>query len=375
MANIFDYLSWRADLPFSADPFNEVDNLVLSMLAYTDFNGIVPQNGRRIQLSDACRLFFEQHTREEILANTSFTARAPLLMERMINGQRFGNMTLRKYIEESGEGHQLSAVTFGLADGSEYVAFRGTDGTVAGWKEDFNFSFMDETEGQRLAVQYLNGIGAGGTGENLRVGGHSKGGNLAIYASAFCDCGGRIFEVYSNDGPGFKEEIVQRAGFAENLVKVKKFIPDSSIIGLLLSDGQAYTVVKSTAMGIKQHDAFTWKVERNRFVTAPLSDMSKVTKKLIGTWLETMKDEDRQTFTELIFTLIESTGQERFSSMKADKLKTAESILNAVRLMPKEKQQEALQLMGVMGLRGGQKIADFLARKTNELPGLFGKKH
>ena len=375
MANVFDYLEWRGDIPLDADPFNEVDNLALAMLSYTDFGGIVGGNETKIPLAEVCRVFFEQHTREEILAKTSFTAKAPLMMEKMIRGQRFGNMTLRNYVEESGDGYQLSAVTFGLDDGTEYVAFRGTDGTVAGWKEDFNFSFMDETEGQRLAVQYLNGIGTGGTGENLRVGGHSKGGNLAIYASAFCDCGGRIFEVYSNDGPGFKKEIVQRAGFAENLVKVKKFIPDSSIIGLLLSDGQAYTVVKSTAMGIKQHDAFTWKVERNRFVTAPLSDMSKVTKKLIGTWLETMKDEERQTFTELIFTLIESTGQERFSSMKADKLKTAESILNAVRLMPKEKQQEAMKLLGVMGLRGRQKIADFLARKINELPGLFGKKH
>lgn len=375
MANVFDYLEWRGDIPLEADPFNEVDNLALAMLSYTDFGGIVGGNETKIPLAEVCRVFFEQHTREEILAKTSFTAKAPLMMEKMIRGQRFGNMTLRNYVEESGDGYQLSAVTFGLDDGTEYVAFRGTDGTVAGWKEDFNFSFMDETEGQRLAVQYLNGIGTGGTGENLRVGGHSKGGNLAIYASAFCDCGGRIFEVYSNDGPGFKKEIVQRAGFAENLVKVKKFIPDSSIIGLLLSDGQAYTVVKSTAMGIKQHDAFTWKVERNRFVTAPLSDMSKVTKKLIGTWLETMKDEERQTFTELIFTLIESTGQERFSSMKADKLKTAESILNAVRLMPKEKQQEAMKLLGVIGLRGRQKIADFLARKTNELPGLFGKKH
>ena len=102
------------------------------------------------------------------------------MMEKMIRGQRFGNMTLRNYTEESGDGYQLAAVTFGLDDGTEYVAFRGTDGTVAGWKEDFNFSFMDETEGQRLAVQYLSGITAGGTGENLRVGGHSKGGNLAI---------------------------------------------------------------------------------------------------------------------------------------------------------------------------------------------------
>ena len=355
MANIFDYLSWRADLPFSADPFNEVDNLVLSMLSYTDFNGIVPQNGRTIQLSDACRLFFEQHTREEILANTSFTASAPLLMERMINGQRFGNMTLRKYIEESGEGHQLSAVTFGLADGSEYVAFRGTDGTVAGWKEDFNFTFMNETEGQRLAVQYLNGIRG-----KLRVGGHSKGGNLAVYASAFCNCQGRILEVYSNDGPGFKEETVRQAGFQQILPKVKKYIPDSSVFGLLLSGGEEYQVVKSSAVGIKQHDGFTWQINRNRFVNAPLSEMSRTVQKAIGFFINTLDDEGMKTFTELVFSLIESTGEDRFSAMNADKLKTAESIMNAIRRLPIEKQLEALKLIGKLGLGGTQKIPGLL---------------
>jgi len=365
MANIFDYLDWRADIPLSADPFNEVDNLVLAMLSYVNFGGIVPADGTKVPLPDACQSFFTMHTTEEIVANTAFTARAPLLMAGMIKGRRFGSMTLRNYIEESGDGYQLSAITFGLEDGTEYVAFRGTDGTVAGWKEDFNFSFMDETEGQRLAVQYLSRIGSGGSGKDLRVGGHSKGGNLAVYASAFCDCGDRILEVYSNDGPGFKEEIVKRPGFSLVLPKVKKIIPDGSIIGLLLSVGDDYLVVKSSAIGIRQHDAFTWQVDRNRFETASLSEASKRFKRMIDSLLETMKDEERRTFTDLIFTLIESTGQDRFSTMNADKRKTAESILNAIRLLPAEKQQEALKLVGVMGLRSGQKIVDRFTRLIN----------
>ena len=38
--NLFDYLDWRGDVPFSVDPFNEVDNLLLSQLVYTEFEGI-----------------------------------------------------------------------------------------------------------------------------------------------------------------------------------------------------------------------------------------------------------------------------------------------------------------------------------------------
>lgn len=354
MANIFDYLDWRADVPLSLDPFNEVDNLVLSELSYTDFSGIVPGDGTRIPLSEACETFFSRHTHEEIRANTSFTAKAPLLMEKMITGQRFGTMTLRQFAEQSGDGFQFSAVTFGLSDGTDYVAFRGTDGTVAGWKEDFNFTFMDETGGQRLSVQYLNGVSG-----RLRVGGHSKGGNLAIYASAFCDCPDQILEVYSNDGPGFKEEIVTRPGFQSILPKVKKIIPDSSVIGLLLSVEEDYTVIKSNAFGIRQHDALTWQVKRNRFVSATLSEPSKMTRKTLGHLFEKMNVEDRKIMTDLVFSLIESTGQNRFSSMSADKLKTAESILSAVRSLPPEKQQQGLKLIGQLTQSHGQTMLDY----------------
>ena len=361
MAGIFDYLKWRADIPLSVDPFNEVDNLVLAELSYTNFSGIVPSDGSEVRLSDACREFFSRHTKQEIAANKSFTAKAPLLMEEMVEGRRFGSMALRCYLDESDDTHQVAAVTFRLEDNTDYVSFRGTDGTVAGWKEDFNFSFMNETEGQRLAVQYLNGING-----NLRVGGHSKGGNLAVYASAFCNRQERILEVYSNDGPGFRDEIVSREEFQRILPKVTSIVPDSSVIGLLFAGHEEPLVVKSSALGITQHDALTWQVNRNRFVRAQLSGFSKLIDKSLSNWLESMDDESRQKFTEIIFSLIESTGQGRFSSMSKDKWKTTESILNAIKALPKDQQQEGLRLIGRLGLSSGQTILGYLTGLINK---------
>ena len=215
MGNIFDYLEWRCDIPFDADPFNEVDNLVLAELAYTDFRGILSMDGREISLQEACEAFFRHHTHEEILASKSFTARAPLLMEKMLCGARYRDIRLCRFLDEteSARDMQLAAVTILLPDQTAYIAFRGTDGTLVGWKEDFNLSFLPETEGQRRAIQYLNRVGRDLPG-SLRVGGHSKGGNLAVYAAAFCerDVQDRVLAVYSNDGPGFQEETLLTEG-------------------------------------------------------------------------------------------------------------------------------------------------------------------
>ncbi len=359
MATVFDYLRWRADVPFSVASFNPVDNLILSELSYTDFAGIVPPNG--ISLREAHKAFFASHTREEIQSKKSFTAKAPLLMDEMIDGCRFGNIILRSYIDEVGPDIQLSAVTFDLGDGTSYVAFRGTDGTLVGWKEDFNFSFLNETLGQKKAVTYLNSIEG-----HLRVGGHSKGGNLAIYASAFCGDQDKILEVYSNDGPGFREQIINTDGFHRILPKVKSIIPDTSVIGLLLSSEYPHQVVKSSASGIVQHDGFTWQVTRRGFEEAALSDLSILIEKTVSGWLAEMDDAQRESFTEIVFSLFESTGQETFSAMSAQKWKTAESIVNAVMALPKEKQQEAMKLLTQLGQSSGQAAINFLSDRLNK---------
>ena len=372
MGNIFDYLEWRCDVPFAVDPFNEVDNLVLSNLAYTDFRGILSMDGAEESLESACRSFFLLHTHEEILANKSFTAKAPLLMEKMLCGARYRDIRLCWYLDETETSRdmQFAAVTILLPDQSAFVAFRGTDGTLVGWKEDFNLSFLPETEGQRRAIRYLDQVGAHVRGP-LRAGGHSKGGNLAVYAAAFCGQAvqDRLLAVYSNDGPGFREEKLQAEGYRRILPRLVSIVPETSVIGLLLSSSADHRVVKSSQTGIFQHDGFSWMVSRNRFLPAELTKTSRLIEKSMSGWLEQMSEADRQSFTEIIFSLFESTGAGRFSEISQQKLKSAEAILNAVRNMPKEKQQEILSCLQQLGLSGGQTITQYLASR------LFGKDH
>ncbi len=363
MANVFDYLVWRADVPMSADPFNEVDNLVLAQLSYTDFSGIVPDDGTKVPLQTAAEAFFSSHSREEIQADKSFTAKAPFLMDEMIQGVRFSGIQLSRYIDEIDpeRGIQLSALTYDLTDGTRYIAFRGTDGTVVGWKEDFNFSYLPETEGQSRAAKYLNKAGADSMAP-LRIGGHSKGGNLAVYAAAFCEpeIQDRILAVYSNDGPGFRMTIVESEEYRRILPRIRSIIPESSMIGMLLNNRAEPLVVKSSASGIVQHDAFSWQIRRNRFEETVLSDLGHFVNRTLSDWLCQMSDEERALFTNTIFSLFESTGKESFREISEQGWKSAESILNTLLTMPKGKQQEMLRLLSMLGQSGGQAAADYL---------------
>ena len=360
MANLFDYLAWRADVPFSADPFHAVDSLVLCELAYTDFGGIVPADGREIPLPEACEAFFKQHTREELLAKTAYTAKAPLLMTDMAQGARFRSATLSRYINEIDreKDAQISAITVKPGDGTAFVAYRGTDGTVVGWREDFDLSFADCTEGQRRAVEYLNETAAA-VSEPLRVGGHSKGGNFAVYAATFCEKSvqERIRQVYSNDGPGFSENVLASDGYGRILPRLVSIVPDTSIIGRLLGSKAEHRVVRSTASGIAQHDGFSWCVERNRFVGAEPSEMGKFFEQALGTWIGEMDAETRKSFTDTVFSLFESTGEETFSAMNEQKWRTAESILSTMRELPKEKRRELMRIAGRLLQSGGQTAA------------------
>ncbi len=368
MANLFDYLLWRGDVPLQADPFGEADNLVLAELAYTDFHGVVPSDGTEIPLAEARDAYFRLHSPEEVRAYKSFWAKTPFLMDGMASGRRFAGTKLSWYVDEVDQQKesQMSALTFRLPDGSVYVAFRGTDGSLVGWKEDFNFCYLSETEGQRRAVQYLNRVGQAVSGE-LTVGGHSKGGNLAVYASAFCDeaVQRRIRRVYTNDGPGFRRDVTESGSYLRILPRIQSFIPDTAIVGLLLTSRARHRVVKSSAVGILQHDGFSWQIQRNRFVENRLSAVSEVIGNALGGWLEQMDDEERRSFVSTVFSLFESTGADTFGEISKQKWKSLEAMLSALRGMPKEKYQETLRLLGQLTQSGGQAVYDRVAAALN----------
>ncbi len=369
MPNLMDYMDWRGDLTFKSDPFNEADNLALCELVYTDLEGIVPEGKENpVTLEEVSERFFERYTREELLARDNFTKMAPFLMEKMAQTERFRGIELFGYINEIDEKAeaQMAVVSFRLGDGTIFVAFRGTDETVVGWKEDFNLSFMAETEGQRRAVQYLNRMFTGGRGK-LRVGGHSKGGNFAVFASAFARKGvrNRIVAVYTNDGPGFRPEVTLRGTYREMLPKIISFVPESTIVSVLLENDVHHCIVQSSAGGIMQHDALTWQILGNRFIRVPKrDDTSRFFDTTMRTWLSGLPDEERESFVDSLFSILRSTGADKLEDIGSDPLKSGAEIIRSIRNMPKPEQDEFRRVVGKL-LKSG----------TNAFTEAFLKKH
>lgn len=360
MANIHEYLIWRGDVPFTVSPFNEVDALVLSELVYTDFHGVLPGEGERITVEEARRLFWQKHTREEIMAQDSYTKTAPFLMDEMAGKGRFGGTVMADYYDviDTNVDVQLAALTFYLPDGTAFVAFRGTDDTVVGWKEDFNLSYMPETEGQRRAAEYLNRHFSG-QNMHIRVGGHSKGGNLAMYAAVCAEKAvrDRVIAVYNNDGPGFLKEFTETDAYREMLPRIICTVPEKAVIGTLLSSKAFQHVVKSTASGIYQHDGFSWNVLGNHFVEVDRrSDSSMALESTLHQWLAEQSEEKRRTFVNTLFGLLESTGRTTFGEIKSDLPGSLASMWKMLETMKKEQREVVWNMIMQFIAAGGDTI-------------------
>ena len=345
---LLDYLQWRNDVPLSVSPFNEVDNVIFSYLSYIEFGNLLENGEVFFDLKEQYEHFCEKHSMEEIKTAGQFTERAPLLLKEMMEGERFLDTKVGYYAVDFDKDQvkQFAALVFLLPDGTNYVSFRGTDKTITGWKEDFLMSCRTETAGAKEAVEYFNKIAPVLEGE-LILGGHSKGGNFAMYAAAFCKAEHkeRILKVYNNDGPGFRDEVIQSDEFQEMLPKILTIAPQSSIIGQLLSNPAKQHVIHSTAKGILQHDAMTWESEKDSLVSAELDELSEYTKTTLGSWLESMDDESRESLCTTAFSLIESTKSETFIEFSGNLMKNMETIWKEMGKLPEDKKKEIMNAL------------------------------
>lgn len=332
MATIFDYLKWRGDLLFQERACNEIDNLILSELSYIEMEGIAPdlKSNERISLSEVPEQYLK------LGYDQSETLNDPLpLLKAAVNTKRYTGIKLGNYVNKiSTQRHlQFSATTFYLDDEHIFVAFRGTDDTLVGWREDFSISYLSETPGQKEAVSYLNKV-LEQTDKQVIVGGHSKGGNLAIYASAFCnpDKKALISKVYSNDGPGFNSKVTSLAEYKDNLHKVEMIIPEDSIIGMLLSNKDKKKIIKSSATGGGQHHPYTWLVEGTSFVEADGQSSSGIFwDKVLDQWIEGLNDEEREIFTSSLFDSMEEAGLNTLSDINENKLESYTAVIKAAK--------------------------------------------
>ena len=309
MADLFDYLTWRGDLTFSQDSPNEVDALIFSGLAYIEYGGAVESHPEiPVRLKEAAERFFalEDHeTRSRTLKDQDLLAEAAA-------SKRFGSCEICMYRDQLilEQETQFAAMTFLLDDGSMFLSFRGTDNSLVGWKEDFNMTFQQTIPAQRLAVQYTRDV-ALEFSRPMHLGGHSKGGNLAVFAAARSSpmIQQGILQVFNNDGPGFTKYLMGDPGYLAMVPKIRTFIPQSSVIGMLLEHEEPYTVVRSKTVGLLQHDLYTWDVQGKEFITVEeITEGSQFADATIKTWFANMTNQERNQLVDVMFTLLGSGG-------------------------------------------------------------------
>ena len=354
MANINDYLQWRGDISLEERLFNDADNVILSVLSYLDFTGIVPgeRTGAGIGLALACRRLLERAGGDVVPYVRSLAKIDSTFVELMADSRRFGSATLRSYVDVVDEARslQFSAFQVDLPSGETYVAFRGTDSTLVGWREDFMLSF-EVTEAQREAAAYLERalVRAAEQGRMVRVGGHSKGGNLAEYAAVCCpsELRERIVRVYSNDGPGMAPEVMRRDGREVLGDRLRRIVPTYSVVGMLFARADdPRVIVPSTGVGIGQHDPTTWQVLRTGVEEAlQLLPECVPVNEAVARWAEGIPLDERERVTDEVFDALEAGGATRFDEIGAS-AEGLQQVLHALANTDDRTRELAMALVG-----------------------------
>jgi len=359
MTNILDYIRWRGDLLMEKVPFCDVDALILSQLSYTRLTGIVEEgfDGQPVTLGTVGKTVLAEPDRLKQDEDDE-------LWKMAMESTRFKDLGLLGHIDrfDIKAEKQFSAVTVLLPDGKAVLVYRGTDLTIVGWKEDFNMSFADFVPAQKEAVAYMNAAGSSLQDREFYLCGHSKGGNLAVYGGAFCqkEMQDRILNIRSFDGPGFSEENVEKAGMKAILPKTRTFLPQSSVVGMLLEHEEEFTVIHSRSIGLLQHEVYTWEVMGCSFVVEEeVTDSSQFIDKALKQWLQKMPKEKREEFVETVFSIL--------NDCDAVTLKELFSRKNVVTVMKNLREMEGTDRMLI---QEGMGLLSQSLRKNLPLPNL-----
>ena len=313
--NIIDFVANNHDR-LKESKFGDVDSLVLCQVYYTRLEVVL--DGEDVERESAKWPLKEFNKAEYFkdMFNDAITDKQNFeLMQNVFACRRYRDILVKSIVSELDESStkQFAACCYELDADTDYVCFRGTDGTILGWKEDFEMSFKPEIPSQANAVQYLEKhYGKGSAGENKRiyVGGHSKGGNLAVYAGLMCsqDIQDRIIKIYSHDGPGFRNEIADMLSdiIDRGAPPIVKQVPQASVIGMLLTQPGDTSVIKSSGIGgFMQHSAYSWDVEDGNLVELEqLTKGSKYVDRTVQSWLMSADADSRQRFIEALFSLL-----------------------------------------------------------------------
>lgn len=313
MTNIHDYLLWRGDIVLKNNKdFNEVDSLSLARLSYLPFNKVKIKSKDTIGNLTSQMIDFKD---EDFLykGDKEFATY-------LSKSERFKNLIVTDYInvDDKKVEKQFGAITIHLPFKEIYVSFLGTDKTINGWKEDFNMAFMDNVPCQISGLDYIKDISSKYPLKKIRVGGHSKGGNIAIYASLLSpeNIQKKIIKVDNFDGPGLSKNVISKYKDSKFFNKITSYIPQESIIGRLLEHEEKMIICESKERGIYQHDIYSWSVLGPKFIKlSKITKTSEVFNEMVTDWLKNTTIEERKIFVDCLFDLFEESGVNSFAEI------------------------------------------------------------
>ena len=370
MPNIQDYVLWRGDLTIRQVPLCDVDALLLSYLSYMRYDGVVGDSfeGEGVRLADAAQELLDRNERDKTPLAYNVKEDRKLLAA-LMQSARFADMRLVGYVNRVDDKveEQFSGVTFLIEDGSSFVAFRGTDDAMVGWKEDFNMSFETQVPAQRDAAAYVEKAAAA-LKRPMRVGGHSKGGNLAAYAGMFVSDETRewIRTVYNFDGPGFNEATISSPDFGKVDMRIRTFVPQSSMVGILMWHREPFTIVRSDGVGVFQHDAYTWQIMGGSFLTlSERTGHSHFADDTIKHWLEELTPEMRRQAIDGIYSVLcASEGKNVSELFEARNVMSVLKAAGAMDEKTKNAVSEAFRLLGGAMIGG---VPAWIERKASDV--------
>lgn len=349
MKNLFFYLQYYGNVSFKEMAFNDVDSLICSLLSYVKLLGIVPNSKNEfIYLEDACEQFLAKYDKSDFKKEDWLFPNSYKLIEMLKDAKRFWHTKLSYYVASVDGNGQFGALLLRLPNRVTYLSFEGTDSNVSGWKEDFQIIYENPTYSQEKAVMYFNNaLKLGDT--SIYLGGHSKGGNLAMYAYLYGKdkYKRRVRKVYNFDGPGFVEEITKSEKYQELLNKLAVFVPRESVIGMILENANLH-VVKSNSLAVLQHDAYTWECFGGKFVLTELAKKSKNLHNNLEEYLKSMSLEDRKNFVETFFDIFKKSEITNIMQLKELKIASLLKIMKELKNVPTKTKQNLIAILRLL---------------------------
>ena len=334
MGTMIDYIQEYGDYTFSEKPLSEVDSLILSQFSYLKFDALVPgleDNAPFVSI----RQVFENRDYDNLYGDERYREKNTELFLAMVHSRRFGGLKINYYVNqiELERETQFSAVTFQPAEGLFYFSYRGTDETIVGWKEDLNLAFSEPVPGQIMSAAYLEKA-AEKFESSFYVGGHSKGGNFAVYAAMNCrpEVQERIVTIFNHDGPGFRPEVREKSGFERIEQKIRRTVPHSSMVGMLLSSEGSYRVVESKSFGLAQHNPYSWLIEKDDFrIVKQIYSGRMFMDAALNDWILSLNQEQMRIFVDTLYDVVKASEADNLIDFTANWKKSIQGIMSAIK--------------------------------------------